>query len=155
MNSNTDITLQSIGVVETEIADGDVPSRRREMISNIVINKDLEEALEGIENYSHLFVLFWMDQVDRNEFRTKVHPRGRKEFPLTGILATRGRNHPNPVGLAVVELLERTGNRLRVKKLDAFNGTPIIDIKPYDDYDRIEDVKVPDWWPGRKKKPSN
>ena len=87
-----------------------------------------------------------MHRVNIQEYRAKIHPRGRKELPLTGVLATRGRNHPNPLGLAVVELLERNANRLKVRRLDAFNGTPIIDIKPYDPYDVFPDIRVPDWW---------
>lgn len=144
--TNDPITLQPIGYVRTDIADADIPRRRSQILSELILLESYTEALDGIEEYSHLFVLFWMHRVNIQEYRAKIHPRGRKELPLTGVLATRGRNHPNPLGLAVVELLERNANRLKVRRLDAFNGTPIIDIKPYDLYDVFPDIRVPDWW---------
>jgi tRNA (adenine37-N6)-methyltransferase len=76
----------------------------------------------------------------------RVHPRGDETLPLTGVFAARGRNHPNPIGLAVVELLERDGPHLTVKRLDAYDGTPILDIKPYDHYDVFTEIEVPAWF---------
>ncbi len=149
MNSTTyegPITLASIGYIKTDTAETDIPHKRSEIIAELILFEHLTSALDGIEEYSHLFVLFWMHKVNPQEFCMKVHPRGREELPLTGVLATRGRNHPNPIGLAVVELLERNANRLKVRRLDAFNGTPIIDIKPYDHYDVFTDIRVPQWW---------
>ena len=73
------------------------------------------------------------------------HPRGYPALPLGGLFAARGRNHPNSIGLAVVELIERTGAVLTVRRLDAYDNTPILDIKPYDDYDVFPDIKVPEW----------
>jgi tRNA (Thr-GGU) A37 N-methylase len=72
--------------------------------------------------------------------------RGHEDLPLTGVLSTRGRDRPNPIGLAVVEWLGRTGHCLQVRRLDAYDGTPVIDIKPYDPYDVFTDLRVPDWW---------
>ena len=141
------ITFEPIGYVKTEAADGDIPCKRREIIAELILLEHLTSALDGIEAYSHLFVLFWMHKATPQEFCLKIHPRGKEELPLTGVLATRGRNHPNPIGLAVVELLERNANRLKVRRLDAFNGTPIIDIKPYDHYDVFTQIRVPEWWP--------
>ncbi|NNM01396.1 MAG: tRNA (N6-threonylcarbamoyladenosine(37)-N6)-methyltransferase TrmO [Gammaproteobacteria bacterium] len=134
-----------IGHVETDVADADVPRRRRTMESTIVIAPEYQDGLLGIAEYSHLFVLFWMHRAVADEALT-CHPRGNDALPLTGVLAARGRNHPNPIGLAVVELLEVAGNRLRVRRLDAFNGTPVVDIKPYDDYDAVHDPAVPEWF---------
>jgi tRNA (adenine37-N6)-methyltransferase len=140
------ITLNPIGYVKTNVADADIPRQRAQILSELVILDDYSEALEGIEAYSHLFVLFWMHQVAMQDYRAKVHPRGRDDLPLTGVLATRARAHPNPIGLAVVELLERHANRLKVRRLDAYHGTPILDLKPYDPYDQVQDIRVPDWW---------
>lgn len=76
----------------------------------------------------------------------KVHPRGRQELPLTGVFATRSPIRPNSLGITTVRLLERRGNVLRVKDLDAIDGSPIIDIKPYLPHDNsVSDVKLADW----------
>ncbi len=135
-----------IGHVEHTVADEEVPRRRHELVCDVVLSPELAPALDGIEDYSHLFVLFWMHRLAGEPCRLRVHPRGREELPLTGVLATRSPHRPNPIGLAVCELLERQGNRLTVRRLDAYNGTPVLDIKPYDFYDRVEQPRVPEWW---------
>ncbi len=141
------IVLRPIGYVRTDVLDEEIRCRRREIQAEVVLDKDLEPALDGIEDFSHLFVLFWMDRVPPEETRRrKVHPRGRTDLPLVGVLATRGRGRPNPIGLAVVELLGRSGPVLRVRGLDAYDGTPVLDIKPYDPHDVVPDPRVPAWW---------
>jgi len=76
----------------------------------------------------------------------KVHPRGREDMPLLGVFATRTSRRPNPVGLTLVELLKVEGNVLTVRGLDAFDGTPVLDIKPFDQRDMVEGARVPEWW---------
>ncbi len=140
--------MHPIGVVLTDLADDDIARSRRHVISRIVIDPAYADALLGIDAYSHLIVLFWLH---RQEPSTTLvhHPRGDPTLPLTGILAARGRNHPNPLGLAVVELLERRDCVLDVRRLDAYNGTPVLDIKPYDHYDSVADPRVPEWFRAR------
>jgi len=138
--------LHPIGHVEQTVGDAEVPRRRRDLVCDVVLSPELAPALDGIEEYSHLFVLFWLHRLAGKTCRLRVHPRGREELPLTGVLATRSPHRPNPIGLAVCELLERSHNRLTVRRLDAYDGTPVLDIKPYDWYDRIERPKVPAWW---------
>lgn len=75
----------------------------------------------------------------------KIHPKGRKEIVKVGLFATRSPNRPNPIGVTVVKLLDRRGNILRVRGLDAINGTPILDIKPYTYADRKANVHTPEW----------
>ncbi|MFQ5878726.1 MAG: TrmO family methyltransferase [Dehalococcoidia bacterium] len=75
-----------------------------------------------------------------------IHRRGDPSNPLQGVFATRTQNRPNPLGLAVVPLLRRRGNRLRVRGLDAIHGTPVLDIKPYVPYyDCVPDARLPEW----------
>ena len=140
------MNLKAIGIVRNEIKQ---PKRHGwgEVVSDIVVRSDLTEALDGLDEFSHLIVLYWMHQLTPGrELPLKVHPMGKPELPLTGRFATRSPSRPNPVGQATVKLLERRGNILKVKGLDAINGTPVIDIKPYlPGYDSASDAKVPPW----------
>jgi tRNA-Thr(GGU) m(6)t(6)A37 methyltransferase TsaA len=141
------IQLEAIGHVRHPVPDEDVARRRRDLVSEIVILERFAPALEGIEAWSHLFVLFWMHKVAAaGPAALRARPRGRAELPELGVLAARGRQRPNPVGLAVAELLERHGNILVVRRLDAFDGTPVIDLKPYDSYDVVNELRTPVWW---------
>jgi len=139
------IVLEPIGFVKTSAVGDEV--KDKEVISTINLNPELVEALDGILGFSNLFVLFYLNEVT-NEQRSilKVHPRGNKDLPLTGVFATRTMLRPNPIGLTLVELLKVEGNVLTVKGLDAFDGTPVLDVKPYDFWDMAENAKVPEWW---------
>lgn len=139
------IRIDPIGVVKSTFTAGS--SDKWSTIAELVLDESYVEGLDGIEGYSHIIVLFWMDKIvaeDRTIMR--FHPRGRDDLPEVGVFATRGRARPNPIGLTVVELLGRAGNTLKVRGLDAFDGSPILDIKPYDNYDVKQDIHVPDWW---------
>ena len=141
---NAPIVLRPIGHVSNGI---DAPMEKgwEEVISELVLDPGLEEAAEGLEQFSHIIVVFWMHQVSREKgVPTKVHPRRREDLPLVGLFATRAPSRPNPLGISVVRLLERRGNVLKVKGLDAINGTPIIDIKSYFPRDEAG-VTVPPW----------
>ncbi|MEJ5328292.1 MAG: tRNA (N6-threonylcarbamoyladenosine(37)-N6)-methyltransferase TrmO [Candidatus Bathyarchaeia archaeon] len=138
------IVLKPIGYVKTEAVGAEVRDKQR--ISQIIIKGELVEALEGIDGFSHLFVLYWLNQVSRGEVRLKVHPRGRVDLPLLGAFATRTMYRPNPIGLTLVELIKVEGNVLKVRGLDAFDGTPVLDLKPFDPWDAAKDAKVPGWW---------
>ena len=138
------ICLESIGFVRTKAIGRKV--RDRTGVSEIILHEDLAEALEGIKSFSHLFVIFWMHEISDEERMTKkIHPRGRMDMPLVGIYATRTPHRRNPIGLTLVELLKVRGNILTVRGLDAFNGTPILDIKPFDRWDIAEPVRLPEW----------
>ena len=139
------IELKPIGFVKTKSVGKEV--RDKGNVSEIVFREYLEEALDGIEDFSHMFVIFWMHEISKEDRRTmKVHPRGRRDMPLLGAFATRTPHRPNPIGLTLVELLEVEGNVVTVRGLDAFDGTPVLDIKPFDHWDVPEDASVPEWW---------
>jgi tRNA-Thr(GGU) m(6)t(6)A37 methyltransferase TsaA len=118
------------------------------VVSEVIIDKKFEEALEGVEDYSHLLILFWLSRVRKAERRMKkIHPKSRQDLPLVGIFATRTQYRPNPIGLTLVKILARRKNVLKVRGLDALNGTPVIDIKPISP--RLEfpkKARVPDWY---------
>ena len=142
---SNEIRLEPVGFVVTEAVGKEV--RNKNVVSRIVFREDLTEALEGVEEFSHMFVLFWLKEVsDEDRKVMKVHPRGRADMPLLGSLATRTPYRPNPIGLTRVKLLKIEGNILTVQGLDAYDGTPVLDIKPFDSWDTTEDFKVPEWW---------
>lgn len=116
-------------------------------VSEIIINENLLELLDGIDEYSHLIVLYWGHQVpDSGRLLTKVHPMGRKELPRVGIFGTRSPARPNPVLMTTVRLTGREGNVLRVTGLDAINNSPVIDIKPHVPERQPQgEVRMPDW----------
>jgi tRNA-Thr(GGU) m(6)t(6)A37 methyltransferase TsaA len=144
MSNTENINLKPIGFVKTKAVGKEV--KQRTHVSKIILREDLTEALDGIEEFSHLFILFFMHGVTNEEKHLKAYPRGRTDMPLLGVFATRIANRPNPIGLALVELLKIEGNVLTVRGLDAYDGTPVLDIKPFDYWDMVEDAKVPEWW---------
>jgi tRNA (Thr-GGU) A37 N-methylase len=129
MSALNKINLDPVAFVKTEAVDKEV--RDKTVISQIVFREEYTEALEGIEGFSHMFVLFWLHEMSDEDRRImKVHPRGRNDMPLLGIFATRTPHR----------------NVVTIQGLDAFNGTPVLDIKPFDSWDITEDFKVPEWW---------
>ncbi len=140
------IQMQPIGTVRSPFLQGGARVSRRDITADIVVREDYGAALQGIEEWSHLIVLFWMHELAGRRFPLTTHPRHRRDLPAVGVLAARGRERPNPIGLAVVELLKREANVLTVRALDAYDGSPVLDIKPYDDYDVVTDLRSPSWW---------
>jgi tRNA-Thr(GGU) m(6)t(6)A37 methyltransferase TsaA len=145
MSLSSKICLEPVGFVKTEAVGKEV--RNKNVVSKIFFREDLTEALEGIEEFSHLFILFWLHEMsDEDRKIMKVHPRGRADMPLLGIFATRTPHRPNPIGLTRVKLLNIEDNVITVQGLDAYDGTPVLDIKPFDSWDTTEDFKIPEWW---------
>jgi len=117
------------------------------LISEIVINKEFEQALDQIDGFSHIIVLYWMNRVSPTQ-RTvlKVHPKHDPKMPLVGVLATRSPARPNPIGIATVKLVECHSNILKVMGLDAIDETPVLDIKPHiPRYDSPAETKTAIW----------
>lgn len=143
----TTITLRAIGIVHNRVKQSPRPGYDwQKVVSEIVVDTSLNEALDNLDEFSHIIVLYWMHQSKAGRLPARVHPRGRQELPLVGLFASRSPHRPNSLGKATVRLLERKGNILRVQGLDAIDGTPVIDIKPYiPGYDSVDDAKVPPW----------
>jgi tRNA-Thr(GGU) m(6)t(6)A37 methyltransferase TsaA len=113
----------------------------------LVIEPQWAELLDGIEDFSHILVLYWPHLLDpaRRSLR-KVHPMGRKDLPLTGIFATCSPARPNPVLVSAVPLLARKDNVLEVHGFEAVDGSPIIDVKPYSkSYLQVDNLRMPEW----------
>ena len=141
------ITLHAIGFVKNGVKQTPRrPDWQLETVSEIIVEPKWAEGLEGLEKFSHLIILFWFDRITEEEVLFKVHPMHREDLPVTGLFATRTPNRPNRIGETVVSLIERQGNILKVKGLDALDGTPILDIKPYlTNGDLVPEATVPPW----------
>jgi tRNA-Thr(GGU) m(6)t(6)A37 methyltransferase TsaA len=115
-------------------------------VSEIVIEIG-EDALQGLEDFSHAEIIFYFDRVDESKIVTGArHPRNNAEWPKVGILAQRGKNRPNRIGLATVEVLRREKNALFVTGLDAVDGTPILDVKPVmREFQARGEIRQPAW----------
>ena len=140
------MNLIPIGFVKNNITE---PKRENweSVISEIIINEDLTEALSRIEEFSHIIVIYWMHKVPPSQRSVlKVHPKGDRNLPLVGVLASRSPARPNPIGITTVKLLERRDNALKVIGLDAIDGTPVLDIKPsIPGNDSPTKAKTPGW----------
>jgi tRNA-Thr(GGU) m(6)t(6)A37 methyltransferase TsaA len=137
--------LEPIAVVRNEIKEMG-KHKWEKVVSLLLFRPDLEEALDGLEKFSHVIVVFWMHLSPVEECLTpKIHPQMRQDLPLVGVLATRSPVRPNPLGVTVVKLMEKKGTLLEVVGLDALDGTPVVDIKPYLPGDSVSNIEAPDW----------
>lgn len=131
--------LRFIGVVE---------SAEEEGISRVRIFDDFCDGLKGLNAFSHIIILYWFHLRESEEERSvlKVVPKRHPGAPEVGVFASRSPSRPNPIGLCMVELVKIEKNTLFVKGLDAFEGTPVIDIKPYiPKADAFPNAVVPQW----------
>jgi tRNA-Thr(GGU) m(6)t(6)A37 methyltransferase TsaA len=117
------------------------------VVSEIVLAPEVpEEALEGIELFSHLEIIYYFDQAVGGQIVHARRPRGNPGYPLMGIFAQRNKDRPNSIGLTTVELVEHRGRTIRVRYLDAIDGTPVLDIKPvFREFMPKTPIRQPEW----------
>jgi tRNA-Thr(GGU) m(6)t(6)A37 methyltransferase TsaA len=114
----------------------------------LVLDKKYQPGLLGLEGFSHIQVIYWFDKNDTPQKRAilQVHPRGDPQNPLTGVFACRAPIRPNLIALGLCKVISVKGNVVEVEKIDAFEGTPVLDIKPYaPGQDSVTGAKVPEW----------
>jgi tRNA-Thr(GGU) m(6)t(6)A37 methyltransferase TsaA len=141
--SDKAIVVEPIGQVRNDVGEGKVDSWKG-IESEVLLEERFEPLLDGIDDFSHLVVVGWLHEIEN--YAPTVHPRGRKDLPEVGVFATRTPYRPNPIGITVVRLVSRKGNLLTVSGLDFFNGTPVLDIKPFTPkYQGITDLRIPEW----------
>lgn len=141
--------VQSIGTILRPDNPGGVagaffdPSQR----CIVEIDERWQDGLLGIEDYSHLVVLFFLDRATRRRSAGKPGgAQGNDALPPVGFFATRTPKRPNPIGISCPRLIDRDGRRLTVEGLDAWHGTPVLDIKGYSPRDELRaDWHVPEW----------
>jgi tRNA-Thr(GGU) m(6)t(6)A37 methyltransferase TsaA len=140
--------FQPIGYVHSELNTREeaLGSKTAENIGTLEILPELEDGLSDLDGFSHIFVVFCLHKA---KFRSlKIVPIYFPEKER-GIFATRHPDRPNPIGVTIVELLERKGNVLKVRGVDMFDGTPILDIKPYMEKDIKKDAGF-GWLTGKR-----
>jgi tRNA-Thr(GGU) m(6)t(6)A37 methyltransferase TsaA len=146
MDRDNELKLRPIGRVITGRPQGSQGDHWEEQPSEIEIAPTWTEALDGLEEFSHIWIVWWLDGFDEPPASRHVHPEGRVEIPQVGLFATRSPHRPNPIAMTAVRLLEHRGNRLRVRGLDAYEGSPILDIKPYlRRGDQVPEAVMPSW----------
>ncbi|HUI86274.1 MAG TPA: tRNA (N6-threonylcarbamoyladenosine(37)-N6)-methyltransferase TrmO [Nitrososphaerales archaeon] len=146
------VSFRPIGTVHSNTSGGKAPAGEG-AASVIEIYKKFEEALDGLDGFSHLFVLCYFHRLRPEQIGPlRVKPRrllnyglSLEELPLLGVFALDSPTRPNPIGLSLVRLVGRSGRNLRVEGLDLFDGTPVLDIKPYQPQYRPETFAVPTW----------
>jgi formylmethanofuran dehydrogenase subunit E len=124
------ISIHPIGVIHTPYSRKDEIPRQGRLSSElceIELYPEFAPALKDIEQCTHLFVIFWLHQADRNRLTATPKQDGREH----GVFATRSPNRPNPLALDLVDLLHVEGSRLTVRGMDALDGSLLLDIKPY------------------------
>lgn len=146
--------FRPVGIARTERSDDEIRESHHESESVIEIFPEFQEALQGLDGFSHIFVLSFLHRLRLDQTGVlKVRPRrllskGFKldELPLVGVFAIDSPTRPNPIGLSLVKLLRIDGRQLFVSGLDLFDRTPILDIKPYRDDYRADEYELAEWY---------
>ena len=140
------MNIEPIGIVKSPVAEA-VDENWGDVVSEVHLVDSLAAGVQGIEQFSHVVVIFFMHQSTFDLGTDLVRrPRGRSDMPKVGAFAQRARHRPNPIGVTTVQLLQVDKNVLKVKGLDAIDGTPVLDIKPYmPAYDNVPDAVTPEW----------
>lgn len=148
-----DITFRPIGVIHTDASEAQVRATGDRQ-GEIEVYPEFAAGLDGIDGYSHLFLLIYFDRLRPEQIGPlKVKPRGLvrrgfklEELPELGVFALDSPTRPNPIGLTLVRVIRREGNRISVQGLDFFDGTPILDIKGYRPQYRVDEYMLPEWF---------
>lgn len=121
---------------------------KQDSLAEIEIYSEFTPALLGLEAFSHIIVLYWFHENDTPKKRStlRVHPRKNAKNPLTGVFGTHAPVRPNLIAMSVCKILAVTFDRIRVEAIDAFDQSPVIDIKGFfPDTEPVPDFKLPDW----------
>ncbi|MGG5210442.1 tRNA (N6-threonylcarbamoyladenosine(37)-N6)-methyltransferase TrmO [Chryseobacterium sp. MIQD13] len=141
-----EITLQPIATVKNSRTEP-IDDNWETIIAEIELADHIPtEAFNSISNFSHLEIIYYFDKVKEEDIVFSGHPRGNTNYPRTGIFGQRKKDRPNTIGLATVELLEHNERTIKVKFLDAIDGTPVLDIKPvFKEFQPKGEIKQPAW----------
>lgn len=142
-----EIVMNAIGTVHNQVTEP-VDADWGKVVSELHIHADYVPGLQGLSDWSHVVVIYSMHATQFDAAKHLVRrPRDREDMPELGIFAQRARHRPNLIGITAVKLLTVERNIIRVRGLDAIDGTPILDIKPYAPvYDGVSEPLVPGWF---------
>ena len=140
------LNIESIGTVKSPVKEG-VDEDWGGVVSEIHLEERYAPGLAGLNEFSHILVVFYMHKsIFEEEAHLQRRPQGRSDMPSIGIFAQRAKHRPNPIGVSAVELLVVRGNIITVRGLDAIDGTPVLDLKPYFPvYDCRVEARTPGW----------
>ena len=139
------IILNPIGYVKNSV-EAKKDTSWGEDLSTIMLDESYSGGLKGLEDFSHVIVLYYLDKASFDkEKHLQRHPQNRDDMPLVGIFSQRGKDRPNTIGMTSVKVVSVGENTLTVKGLDAIDGTPVLDIKPYYPVYDKKDAVVPEW----------
>ncbi len=141
----TEIVMKPIGKVQNDVVNRKDVSWGEDT-SSIVLEKEYVSGLKGLEDFSHAIIFFFLDKAKyEKEKHLQRRPQNREDMPLVGIFSQRGKDRPNRIGMTSVEIVSVSDDTLVVKGLDAVDGTPVLDIKPYYPVYDKKDATVPEW----------
>lgn len=123
--------LKPIGVIHSPYQErGQAPRQGRLSKKEVTLEifSEFAPALKGIDHYTHLIVLYWVDRANRETLQSHTPHKGQGKL---GIFSTRSPNRPNPIAFCVASLIRQEGNQLTVRWVDALDGSPLLDLKPY------------------------
>jgi tRNA-Thr(GGU) m(6)t(6)A37 methyltransferase TsaA len=152
--NGSEIKLVPLGVVKVKEKDEEVKNSVKGVHGVIEVFEEYADGLKGIDGFSHLIILAYLDRVSGGGRKTLlVKPRRYVRLgiepdiiPTVGVFCTDSPHRPNPIALSIVKLLKTEGRELHVSGLDLFNGTPVLDIKPYTESRVVNDLNYPKWY---------
>ena len=130
------ISLKPVGVIRTEYSDREVSESWPRGVKGVIeVFEEFADGVAGLEGFSHLIVLAWLHKGMRLE-----------DLPEVGVFASDSPHRPNPIALSIVKITGLSGRRIYVDGLDLYDGTPVIDLRPYTPFYYIEDAEIPEWF---------
>lgn len=149
------ISFKPIGVVHVNFSDDEVRANWSEGVEGVVeVYEEYADGLEGIDGFSHIIIIAYLHKTgEKHREVLKVKPKylrligvDLENFSEVGVFCTDSPHRPNPLALTIAELVERKCRFLKVKNLDLFDGTPVLDIKPYTPSRKIHEINLPKWY---------
>ena len=147
------IKLRPIGIVESPFRNPKdlhfacEEGRFTDTESSIVINQEFAKGLKGLDDFSHIWVIYHLHKADQTELSTHPGPPNINDLPIVGVFASRSQYRPNHLALRMVNLVKVDRNEIFVKGLDAIDGSPVVDIKPYVPFfDKTQKQKIAEWY---------
>ena len=139
--------IEPVGIVRSPVTEA-LDESWGDVVAEIHLRPELAPGLKGIEQWSHVMVVYFMHEAGFNLATDLIHrPRGRADMPELGVFAQRDRVRPNGIGVSAAEIISVKDNVLTVRRLDAIDGTPVLDIKPWAEvYDNVLGALTPFWF---------